>query len=125
MWKAPQRPSNKITQTYNSGIVTVYSVSDAAEPGYQPVKRLSRRATLRYEERRVGINRFYSGKENQAEIERVLRVPQGVKISSQDVAITEDGHQYSIEQIQTADVYPPSLDLTLKHIAQNYDLCGG
>ena len=58
-WKVPYRPSNEVTQTYNSGVVTVYSVTDSARPGYQPVEQLTKKITLRYEEQRLGIQRYY------------------------------------------------------------------
>ena len=37
-WKAPYRPSNEVTQGYNSGVVTVYAVTDSP---LSPVARLS------------------------------------------------------------------------------------
>ena len=42
-WKAPYRPSNQVTQSYNDGVVTIYSVEDAARPGYQPEPKLTKR----------------------------------------------------------------------------------
>ena len=119
-WKAPYRPSNEISQRFGDGVVTVYSVENDAAPGLKPVEKLHFKAKLRYEEQRLGIQRFYSGRQNQVEIERVIRVPRTGKISSQDVAVTEDGHQYRIDMVQAAvDVYPASLDLTLARIDQN------
>ena len=32
----PYRPSNEITQAYNDGVVRIYTVTDAARPGYMP-----------------------------------------------------------------------------------------
>ena len=119
MWRAPNRPKNEVTQTYNDGIVTVYAQTDAAEPGYQPKPTLTKKVTVRYEERKLGIQRYYAAAQNQQRIERVLRVPKTSKISAQDVAATEDGQQYRIELVQLAPgVYPPSVDLTLSRIEQ-------
>lgn len=101
----------------------VFAVADTAEPGYKPVEGLTFKAALRYEERRLGIQRYYEGKQNQAQIERVLRVPRVPGVSSQDVAVTEDGKQYRIDLVQaTTDVFPESMDLTLLRIEQKYEV---
>lgn len=119
MWRAPNRPKNEISQSFNDGVLTVYEQSDAAQPGYQPKPTLKKKITLRYEERKLGIQRYYSAAQNQQRIERVLRVPKTAKVNSQDVAITEDGRQYRIELVQLVpDVYPPCVDLTLSRIEQ-------
>lgn len=123
MQRKPYRPSNDITQTFNDGIVTVYSVADAADPGRKPKSELTKKVKLCYEERRLGIQRFFSGQQNQVKIARVLRCPDTGKISTQDIAVTEDGKQYRIDLVQKADgVYPPSVDITLAHIAQKYEV---
>ena len=120
-WRAPHRPDNEITQELNSGVVYIYSVEDSAQPGYQPKPALKLKLTLRYEEQRLGINRLYLSRQNQAEIEKVIRVPRQDSISNQDVAILENGSQYSIDYTQTVqDVYPPCLDLSLVKVEQNY-----
>lgn len=122
-WKAPYRPKGEITQGYNDGVVTVYAVTDAGPPGGLPVEKLVKKAVLRYEERRLGLQRYYQGKQNQVEVERVLRTPRRKGVSSQDLAVTEDGQQYRIDLVQSAaDVYPPSMDLTLVRITQKYDV---
>ena len=122
-WRAPHRPDNEITQEMNSGVVKIYSVEDSAQPGYQPKPSLTLKLTLRYEEQRLGINRLYLSRQNQAEIERVIRVPRQDSISNQDVAILESGSQYSIDYTQTVqDVYPPCLDLSLVKVEQNYEV---
>ena len=122
-WKAPHRPDNEITQELNSGVVKIYSVDDSAQPGYQPKPTLTLKLTLRYEEQRLGINRLYMSRQNQAEVEKVIRVPRQDSISNQDVAILENGSQYSIDYTQTVqDVYPPCLDLSLVKVEQNYEV---
>lgn len=123
MRQKPFRAGNEISQSYGSGVVTVYRVEDGAEPGFAPVPVLQKKAALRYEELRLGLTRYYAGRQNQVQIERVLRVPRGPEISTQDVAVTEDGRQYRIDLVQLADgVWPPSLDLTLAKVKQSYDV---
>ncbi len=121
MRQMPFRPGNEISQSYNSGVVTVYRVTDGARPGSAPV--LEKKAVLRYEEQRLGLTRLYLSRQNQVRVEKVIRVPRGPEVSSQDVAVTEDGRQYRIDAVQLADrVRPPSLDLTLTKAEQVYDV---
>ena len=88
--KQPTRPNNEITQQFNDGVVRIYTLTDSNTNGRQPVPTGTLRLTLRYEEQRLGINRLYLAKQNQVEIERVIRVPR-LPISNQDGAVTEDG----------------------------------
>lgn len=115
MQRAPYRADHKITETYNDGVVSVYTVTDVATPGYQPVKHRTLLVSLPYEERRVGLERYYSARQNQIKVKRVLRVPHsGKPITSQCLAETEDGATYRVDLVQTVpDSYPPSDDLTL------------
>lgn len=115
MWKAAHRPDHKISQSYNDGVVTIYRIDDAAAPGYQPKEQPTKLVTLKYENRRVGVQRYYDAKQAQTTVSRVLRVQHtGTEITPQNKAVTEDGHEYRIDLIQfVPDVYPPSDDLTL------------
>ena len=111
MWKAPNRPKNEITQAFNDGIVTFYTVENVANPGYAPVEKLNQKIMLRYSEQRLGINRLYLAKQAMAEVQKVIRIPRAGNINPQDVAITEDGEQYIVETVQTVpDIFPPCLD---------------
>ncbi len=121
--KKPTRPNNEISQQYNSGFLVVYAVSDEAEAGYQPKLTLSEKVRLRYEERRLGLNRLYLARQDQVEISRVVRVPRRLEVSPQDVAITEDGRQYRIDSVQAVqDIWPASMDLSLAQLTENYEV---
>ena len=123
MRQMPFRPGNEISQSYNSGVVTVYRVTDGARPGFAPAPVLEKKAVLRYEEQRLGLTRLYLSRQNQVRVEKVIRVPRGPEVSSRDVAVTEDGRQYRIDAVQLADRgRPPSLDLTLTKAEQVYDV---
>jgi SPP1 family predicted phage head-tail adaptor len=125
MWKAPNRPSKEITSTFESGIVQICDVRDCAEPGRKPIEKLVPKARLRFEERQVGVTRYYNARQNQVQIEHLIRVPRHDCVSTQDVAIIS-GKQYRIDSIQTmADTYPPSMDLTLVKIEQDYEVLDG
>lgn len=124
-WTAPFRPrtDNGVTQNFGDGVVEIYSVKDVAKPGYQLKTQTTLKCKLRYEEQRLGIQRYYSGRQNQVEIERVLRVPRYGGITNQDVAVTEDGRQFRIDMVQNVtDVYPASLDITLAKIEQKIEV---
>lgn len=123
MWKAPQRPGNEISQTYNDGVVVICEVKDVAEPGYAPKEELVPLYRMPYAERQMGVQRYYAAQQNQIQIERVVRIMRGIDVDSQNVAVTEDGHQYRIDLVQAVmDVYPPSLDLTLAKIDHEYEV---
>ena len=118
-WTAPYRPANEVTQDYNDGIVTIYAVTDSAQPGYQPMPTLAEKITLRYAEQRLGIQRYYAALQNQVQVERVIRTARAGDITTQDIAITEDGRKYAVYMVQSVqDVYPPSVDITLSKISQ-------
>lgn len=120
--KTPFRPrqSDEISQAFNDGVVTISSVTDGAAAGFLPSPTLTQKVKLCYQERKLGIKRYYDAKQNQIHVERVIRVPMPPEeITSQDVAETETGTLYRIDLIQMVkDVYPPSLDLTLALYAQ-------
>ncbi len=114
MWKAPNRPSGQISQTYNDGFVLVYGVEDAAAPGRKPVTKGVFKVRLNYEEQRLGIQRYYAGKQNQLQVERVIRTPRAGNVTSQDIVVTERGAKYRVDLVQVVmGVFPPSQDITL------------
>ena len=123
MWTAPHRKKAQVTQGFNSGMVHICQIEDRAEPGHQPQPPPIEKGKLPYEEQRLGIQRYYSGKQNQVEIRRVIRTPvPPYPITNQDQAITEDGQVYGIAMIQTVpNRYPPAMDMTLSSIKQK---CG-
>lgn len=123
-FEAPYRPkstNDRVSQPFSDGLVRIYDVTDVAAPGLKPQEGLELALTLRYAERKLGINRYYAAKQNQVEVERVLRVPRVQGLNTQQVAITEDGRQYRIDMVQlAADVLPLSVDITLAAIKQDY-----
>lgn len=130
----PFRPGNEISQSFNSGLARIYAVTDTAQPGYRPKATPTLTVKVPFENIKLGIQRYYEAKQNQVEIERVIRVPNPgpqYPISNQNIVqlnewILEEGEspkQYRIELVQMAEgIYPPSLDLTLSRIEQEYSL---
>lgn len=116
----------QITQSYRDGVVRIYTVTDAAQPGYQPRPAPTLLETLFYQERRVGLQRYYSGKQAQVQVERVIRTQTRPSVNPQCIAVTEDGEQYGIDLVQqVTDAYPASMDLTLTKIEQKYEVSDG
>lgn len=114
----------KKTQTYNDGIVKIYSVVNIAASGDLPKEKLTVKVgSLRYEERIVGMGRFWTAMQVQAQIDRIIRVPRIESVSPQDVAIPIDEKQYRIKQVQyVPDVEPLSMDLSLERLEAAYDI---
>ena len=106
----------KKTQTFNDGLCSIYAVGNIAQPGEKPEDGLTLKAgPLRYEERTVGMSRFWAAKQAEAQIDLLLRMPRIDAVSTHDVAIPKDGGQYDIVHIQCPpDVEPPCMDLSLQ-----------
>ncbi|HWT27170.1 MAG TPA: hypothetical protein VN131_04460 [Mobilitalea sp.] len=115
-----------LTQQFNDGVLSVYTVGNIAEDGDMPKQGLTlKQDGLRYEERTVGMSRFWTAKQNSSTVEQMLRVPRINGISLHDVAIPRDGEQYDIVQIQFInDVEPRSIDLSLQKVSAAYDIKG-
>lgn len=114
-------------QSFNDGVCTVYSVKNMAENGNTPIHQLVKKVgPLRYEERTVGVSRFYEAAAKQERIDRVLRVLRREEIGVLDVCIPKDGKQYQIKQVQyPQSVIPPVADLALERVESEYEFAKG
>lgn len=111
----------KSQQTYNDGLLTVYAVENAGEAGCAPAPVFAKKAVLRYEERTVGVTRYYAALQANVMVDLVLRCPRAPVVSPRDVAVLHNGRQYRITLIQyPRDVIPPSMDLTLERLEEDY-----
>lgn len=109
------------TQTFNDGLVYICSVENTAEAGNMPKEGLAAKGKLRYSERTVGINRYYTAMQNNVKIDRVIRCPRLEMVSTQNIACI-NGDQYNIRQIQyPEDIMPKVMDLSLEKVVQEYD----
>ena len=109
-------------QTFNDGVVKIYTITNTGDPGKIPDPTPSLKLTLRYKRRTIGNTRFYDALQNNAQIDALIRVLEN-DISVQDVAVLPDGRQFIIERVQTIeDTAPRVMDLTLRRVEQNYDL---
>lgn len=117
----------KQTQSFCDGITNIYKVSNLALPGDMPREGLVLQQTLRYHERTVGMGRYYQAMQNNIKVDFVIRCPEVRGLSEKNtdilVAILIDGQQYKVMQIQyIEDAEPPSMDLTLERVGENYDI---
>ncbi len=108
-------------QSFNDGVVRLYEVGNIGPRGGMRVEGLKIKATLRYKERTVGLNRFLANKQNNVNIQYLLRCPRLRNISTQDIAIPNDGKQFRITQIQyPEETNPPVMDITLEEVVSVY-----
>lgn len=112
-----------LTQPFNDGIINIYSVGNIAAPGDKPKDVLTLKVSnLRYQERIVGMNRYWTAKQEQAQISQLVRVQRINSVTTHDVVIL-DGHQYDIAQIQyPQDTEPPCMDLSLERLEVAYEI---
>lgn len=114
-------PKQTRTQTFNDGICQICEVHNIAAPGEMPKDGIAEKAKLRYEERTVGMSRFWAAMQAQSKIHLLLRMPQIRSVNDYDVVVLRDGEQYVIKQIQyPKDVEPPSMDLSLERLDTKY-----
>ncbi len=110
-------------QTFNDGVVTFYLVSNTAAAGSKPNETLTYKQSLRYMERTVGITRYYAAKQANVRVDYVLRCQKRRDISTQNIAVPNDGKQYRIIQVQYPEVSGlPVMDITLEEVTAVYDI---
>lgn len=108
---------------FRDGVLTVCTVENVAAPGKRPVNGLRRKVTLRYDERTVGLNRYYTAKQDNVRVDAVLRCPRRRDVCAQDIAIPIDGQQYEIKLVQYPEnIVPPVMDLTLTRLESPYEI---
>lgn len=118
--KTPHRPrpdSYDVSQQFNDGMVTVFQTAPDSPDGFFQEEAQTVEVKLPFQERRLGLKRFYEAKQNHVEVDRVLRVQAPpVSISTNDLCtvVPDVGITYRIDLVQRVfDVFPPCLDLTL------------
>ncbi len=102
-------------QAFDDGVVRIYETTGPRTIAATP------KCTLRYHERTIGIARHYAAQQANARVSYVLRCPRLRSVSTQDIAIPNDGRQYMITLIQhPEDARPPVMDLTLEEVQADY-----
>ncbi len=109
-------------QTYNDGVASIYTVGNIAEPGNMPKDGLTFKVgPLRYEERKVGITRFWTAKQFDVKIDMIIRTPKNLAVFTEDIAVLPAG-QFQIKQVQYPEEEKYSMDLSLERVGKNYEI---
>lgn len=108
----------------DTGLLTIYSLSNTAEAGEKPVEQLVEVTTAYYSERTVGYGRMYAAMGANIKIDALVRcwmtsIPEDGKY-----VILEDDNQYRIAQMQKI-IDEDAVDLTLERLEANYDVYSG
>lgn len=112
------------TQTYNDGVLNVYAISNTAASGDKPKDTATLKVGgLRYDERTVGMSRYWIAMQAQEKIDLLVRAPRIDSVNSKDIVVPNDGYQYRIKQIQyPKEVLPKSMDLSLERLESHYEV---
>lgn len=103
----------------DSGLLTIYSLQNIAEPGMKPTEKLVKVEDAFYDELTVGVTRLYAAMGANQRIDALIRVYNTSIPQTGMYATLEDGKQYQIEAIQKrAD----SIDLTLRKVDDYYEV---
>lgn len=102
------------------GTLVVYELGDIGEPGGIPKQGLIEKWRLRYDERVVGMNRYWRAQQVSATITRLVRCHRLDAVTTLHVVVM-DGEQYNIRQIQIIpDLSPQVMDLSLERRVDKY-----
>lgn len=88
--------------TFDDGILTIYTVTNTAQPGQMPVEGLEEKEKYYYGFDTLGINRYYTALQAQQQIEAVVNVPGWGDIAATDVCALDNGDQFRIVMRQPA-----------------------
>lgn len=100
------RKSKAIFETFNDGLCTIHQIDDDGNAGMK-------KETLRFQERTVGIKRYYEAMTAKVQVDRLIRVPFRDWITSEYLIVIEK-EVYEIKQVQTIpDTLPKTNDISL------------
>lgn len=111
----------------DAGLVSICTLTNMAQAGSMPREQLSIVDTLRFEERTVGMNRYYAAQGVNQQIDLMIRVWRCPAAQAGRYALLTDSDydgQYRIQQVQhrlDEDGLKVS-DLTLTRLERNYDV---
>lgn len=112
---------------FDSGVVQVCALTNTAAPGAMPVEALTVLDTLRFEERTVGMTRYYAAQGVNQRVDLLIRVWFCPAAQGGGYAVLTDSSfdgQYRILQVQhrlDADGLRVT-DLSLSRLEDNYEI---
>lgn len=86
--------------TLDDGILKIYSVENAAEPGEKPAYGLKLKSEHYFAFETVGIQRHYAAMQANSKITELVRIWEDRGISGKDICILEDQKQYKCSFVQ-------------------------
>lgn len=89
-----------MAEIFDDGILTIYRKENRGKNGSKPKMVLVRKTEHYFGFERVGLTRYYTAKRENEQIDTVVHIHQDREISSGEVAVLEDGKQYTIRQAQ-------------------------
>lgn len=106
------------------GFLTVYRLENIAQKGRMPSEKLVKLCDEYYQERTVGVTRYYAALGADRRISGVVRIWLNPEVCADQYVVLEDGAQYRIDLVQktTDDDGLAVMDLTLVKLENNYDV---
>lgn len=94
-------------QTFNDGVLYLFE-TDKDNKIIEKTKK-----NLRFGNRTIGVKRYYSARQNDIELKKVIHIHRNLNVVT-DMAAVIDNTRYKIEQVQHyADTNPPVTVLSL------------
>lgn len=108
---------------FDGGQVDIYTIKNTALAGGKPKEALEFSASYFFEERKVGVTRFYAALKSDVRIERLIRVWQDRDVLPGQICIIEE-LQYRIVQAQHGENEDglKITDLSLERTREAYDI---
>lgn len=112
------------SQSFNDGIVDIYTVGEVCEPGSMPVESIIFKASLRFKQKTLGFNRVFVELQNGIRVDNIIRCPLLKTIIALDIAIV-NGEQYRVKRVQPIEeIRPRVMDISLESLDDFYDIGG-
>lgn len=113
----------KKQRTFNDGLIKFYELKTVTIPGKTPKKSLAIKESLRHNIKTVGIARMNLAMQTNSKADLFIECPKREKITATDVAVTQDGKQYQVINIQYPDdTEPPTMLITMERVGTLYDI---
>lgn len=103
--------SRDIFEVFNDGICSFHVMDEDGNAGTEKER-------LRFQDRTVGVKRYYEAMTAKVQIDRLIRVPMRPWLTSEYLAVIE-GTVYEIKQVQKiSDTRPKTNDISLHLLRQ-------
>lgn len=115
-----------MTLTFDDGILTVYGVTNAADPGDMPIEKLVEKVRSYYGYDQLGITRYYTALEANQQIEAVVNIPGWQAVQVTDIVILDEmpavRYRVAMAQPQTDEYGLRIMKLSLERMDQDYGI---